>query len=184
MAYVVVVCSKCRRARGARESAKTARCPGCGRSLTLQKLRKYFRTSSLTDLAEAVGRMNAQLRGGLETCLGDRKEKGRGGTSGGEPQARGERERSSGAGEGMTEVGHVERTNGSARFREGEGVRGARLEKRVLEFLSRAGPSSAEKLAVALGEKISVAELELRLEKLKQMGLVYEPSPGKYSLVG
>ena len=71
MAYIVIVCSRCRLARGAAETAKTASCPNCGRKLQVGELRKYFRSESLDQIREAIGQLNARLKGGLDIYLED-----------------------------------------------------------------------------------------------------------------
>jgi len=200
----VVVCPKCRRARGAPEGARTARCTGCGRSLTLRKLRKYSRTDSLSELAEAVGRMNARLRGGLESYLKELAESGRPGREGesGGPGGSGRKRRvpagranrvgevaeGGGMGDGVlraptdvldaaTSTKEPARSAGSGRGR------GPRLERRIIEHLSRAGPSTAGELARALFDGASLEEIEACLERLRQSGVVYEPSHKKFALV-
>jgi hypothetical protein len=61
--YGVVVCSKCRRAKGVRIGQKTTSCQ-CGHIIDLSVARIGSRTSSARELAKAVGLENAKLRGG------------------------------------------------------------------------------------------------------------------------
>ncbi len=183
MGYVVVVCPKCRLARGASEGARATRCTRCGRSMPLKKLRKRFRTGSLSELAEAVGRINAELRGGLELYLeelsrgrakrpGGRSRPGAGAIDSPGPRCRGE------GGDSPSALKSEERPSGG-----GVAKRAHRLEREVLETLSRAGASSAEEGSEGPGGRGSLEEVERVLERLRADGAVYMPTPGRYALV-
>lgn len=63
MKYGVIVCPKCGMARGVETSRKTTSCQ-CGREIKLARTRFHFQTDSPSELAEAVGKANAALRGG------------------------------------------------------------------------------------------------------------------------
>ncbi|MFQ5883464.1 MAG: DUF5817 domain-containing protein [Thermoplasmata archaeon] len=63
--YGVVVCSRCRRARGVDLRNKTARCQ-CGKEIQLKEAKKFFESNSQREIAAAVGRLNAELSGGTE----------------------------------------------------------------------------------------------------------------------
>jgi hypothetical protein len=67
--YGVVVCSKCHYPRGVKLPVKKSKCYHCGASLNVAKLEKFFETDSESELTEAVGKLNAKLRGGLEEYL-------------------------------------------------------------------------------------------------------------------
>jgi len=62
MKYGVIVCPRCGMARGVETSRKTTTCQ-CGREIKLARVKYHFRTDSPSELAEAVGKANAALRG-------------------------------------------------------------------------------------------------------------------------
>lgn len=66
MRYGVIVCPKCRRAKGVDLSCKTTRCPGCGRVLTLKNLSVKYKTNSEDDLRRVIGLVNAENDGKAE----------------------------------------------------------------------------------------------------------------------
>lgn len=183
MAYVVIVCPKCRLARGAHEGARTTRCARCGRSLPLRKLRKYLRTGSLTELAEAVGRVNARLRGGLETYLDELAKEASGRTRGRGRTSTGGNESPQRELRGTDAVRPLPPTGVDEPGARGAARRGPMVERRVLDFLRRAGPSSPEEVAKALGGRLSLESVERVLERLRESGALYEPRRGRYTLV-
>jgi len=63
--FGVVVCPRCKRAKGVELPKKTTSCP-CGFEIRVFPSRLKYETSDARDLAEAVGRINAELRGGTE----------------------------------------------------------------------------------------------------------------------
>ena len=63
--YGVVVCSRCRKARAVDLRSKTARCQ-CGNQINLKEARKFFESSDQREVASAVGRLNAEIGGGIE----------------------------------------------------------------------------------------------------------------------
>lgn len=60
--YGVVVCTKCKNAKGVDLISKNTRCTRCGKQLSLRKLNVYFRSDSQTEIASKVGELNAKLR--------------------------------------------------------------------------------------------------------------------------
>ncbi len=60
--YGVIVCTKCRNAKGVDLISKNTRCTRCGKQLSLNKLNVYFRSDSQTEIANKVGELNARLR--------------------------------------------------------------------------------------------------------------------------
>jgi transcription initiation factor TFIIIB Brf1 subunit/transcription initiation factor TFIIB len=66
MRYGVIVCPKCRRAKGVDVSHKTTRCPCCGKVLTLKNLDIKYKTNSEEDLRRAIGLVNAENNGKIE----------------------------------------------------------------------------------------------------------------------
>ena len=161
MAYVVIVCSRCRLARGAPEHARTASCPGCGRKLRVPELKKYYRTSSLSELAEAIGQLNARLKGGLDAYLEEldgraarRKEK----LSPSHPAPQDDA--------------------GAAAPSERRPVPSSRLDRAILAFLERRGPQRLADILDGLPQRTTEDGLEKRREALGRAGLVFEPSAG------
>jgi hypothetical protein len=59
----VVVCSKCKHAKGVGLSSKTTKCTHCGTILHVKKLKIFYTTDSQKDLRYAVGRVNAEVDG-------------------------------------------------------------------------------------------------------------------------
>jgi len=164
MAYVVIVCSKCRLARGARENAKTASCPRCGRTLCLAELRKYHRAESLSELAEAIGQLNAKLKDGLGAYL---EELGK--------SRAGRRRRP-----------HAAKNASKADVDRGAGpppVPASKLDRAILAYLDLKGQGSAPTIQAGLSLKASPEQVEERLGALLRLGLVFEPVAGQYALV-
>jgi len=170
MAYVVIVCSRCRLARGAAETARTASCPRCGRKLQLSDLRKYYRSESLDQLREAIGQLNARLKGGLDVYLEDLyasvPEKAPAPKPPADPEERKERKE-------------------DARIRQmGRAVPANKLDRAIILCMMGRGPESPEELLPRLPLKCTIEQLDKRLEALRRTGLLYEPRAGKYALVG
>ena len=163
MAYVVIVCSRCRLARGAREGAKTASCSRCGRTLHLAEMRKYHRAESLSELAEAIGQLNAKLKDGLEAYLDELW------------RSRVRRQRRSGEAKGAKVEG------GPAAGP--PPVPASRLDKAILAYLDLKGQGSAQNISEGLSLKASPEQVEERLGALLRLGLVFEPVAGQYALV-
>ena len=164
MAYVVIVCSRCRLARGARETARTASCPRCGRTLHLAEMRTYHRAESLSELAEAIGQLNASLKGGLVAYLEEL---------------------------GKSRAGRRRRSEGAMSASKGDGgddagpppVPASRLDRAILAYLDIKGQGSARTIQAGLSMKASPEQVEKRLGALLRIGLVFEPVTGQYALV-
>jgi hypothetical protein len=165
MAYVVIVCSRCRLARGAPETAKTATCPGCGRKLRVQELKKYHRAESLSETAEAIGQLNAKLKGGLDAYLGDLNES----IASGRKREKMEKAPGDGA--------------AAPAAQEKPSVPAAKVDRAILSLLGRRGPQTPDMIHEALPIKTSLDHVEKRLEAMRRLGLLYEPSAGKYAIV-
>ncbi len=174
MAYVVIVCSGCRLARGAAETAKTASCPGCGRRLRVAELRKYYRSESLDQLREAIGQLNARLRGGLDAYIEDLYES--------VPDTKPGKVPAPSSPEEAAEAG--ERKEDERLKQSGRAVPANRLDRAIVMCLMGRGALTAGELLPILPVKCQPEELEKRLEALRRAGLVYEPRGGKYALVG
>jgi hypothetical protein len=63
--YGAVVCSRCRRAQAVDLRNKTARCQ-CGNQIKIKEAKRFFESSSQREVAAAVARLNAELKGGTE----------------------------------------------------------------------------------------------------------------------
>ncbi|MEM0344010.1 MAG: DUF1922 domain-containing protein [Thermoplasmata archaeon] len=74
MRYGVIVCPKCGMARGVETAKKTTTCQ-CGREIRLGRIKFHFKTDSPAELAEAVRRANAALRGGKQLSALRRRTK-------------------------------------------------------------------------------------------------------------
>jgi len=59
----VLVCPQCKQAKGVDLSSKTTKCVGCGKTLTVQKLKIFYETDSQEQLRRAIGMLNAELDG-------------------------------------------------------------------------------------------------------------------------
>ena len=169
MAYVVIVCSRCRLARGAPETAKTATCPRCGRKLRVPKLRKYYRSESLDQLREAIGQLNARLKGGLDVYLEDLcssvPEKARAPKPSVDPE-------------------ELTAKKEDARIRQmGRTVPSNKLDRAIMLCLMGRCPATSGEILPLLPMKCTIEQLERRLEALRRTGLLYEPVAGKFAFV-
>lgn len=63
--FAVVVCPRCRTAKGVNLNNKTVMCR-CGKRLRIQELKIYQRASNYKELVDAVGKVNAYLRGAIK----------------------------------------------------------------------------------------------------------------------
>jgi len=63
--FGVIVCPRCGRAKGIELPKKTTTCP-CGFEIRVHPSRVKFETSDARELAAAVGRIQAELRGGSD----------------------------------------------------------------------------------------------------------------------
>ena len=57
----VIVCPQCKQVRGVDLSSKTKKCAGCGKTLSLEKLKIFYETDSQEKLRQAIGLLNAEL---------------------------------------------------------------------------------------------------------------------------
>ncbi|MGI0148410.1 MAG: hypothetical protein ACREDF_02600, partial [Thermoplasmata archaeon] len=73
--FGIVVCPRCKRAKGVDLEKKTTTCD-CGFEIRIARSRKPFETSDARELAAAVGRIQAELHGGTkEVASADRPKK-------------------------------------------------------------------------------------------------------------
>jgi len=73
--FGVVVCPKCKKARGVVIGSARAKCPRCGHSIDLSKARIFYKTDSQAELAEAVKKMMDRLSEGIEDIDVERKRR-------------------------------------------------------------------------------------------------------------
>ena len=59
----VIVCPHCKQAKGVNLASKTTKCPRCGKTLTLKKLKIFYETDSQEKLRKAIGLINAEQNG-------------------------------------------------------------------------------------------------------------------------
>ena len=59
----VIVCPQCKQVKGVNLTSKTTKCAGCGKTLTVQKVKIYYETESQEKLRQAIGLLNAELDG-------------------------------------------------------------------------------------------------------------------------
>lgn len=170
MAYVVIVCSRCRLARGAAETAKTASCTNCGRKLFVAGLRKYYRSESLDQIREAIGQLNARLKGGLDVYLEDLYASVPDKPLGPKPPADPEELKAQKDDERVRQMGRAVPTN--------------KLDRAIILCMMGRGPATSEEVLPHLPMKCTIEQLDKRLEALRRSGLLYEPRAGKYALVG
>jgi len=73
----VIVCPQCKQVKGVDLSSKTTKCVGCGKTLTLEKLKFFYETQSQEKLRQVIGLLNAELDGksdSFKKLLYDKKE--------------------------------------------------------------------------------------------------------------
>jgi hypothetical protein len=63
MKFGVIVCPKCKSAKGVLLLHKTTRCNRCGKTLTINKLRILHKTNSESELRHSIGLINAEIEG-------------------------------------------------------------------------------------------------------------------------
>jgi hypothetical protein len=63
MSFIVIVCSKCKWARGARADSKRVKCTRCGASIDVQLARPFAHADNELELAKAVGDVNQKVMG-------------------------------------------------------------------------------------------------------------------------
>ena len=66
MRYGVIVCPKCKIAKGINLDSKTTKCVKCNKTLQIHKLRILFESSDLCSIGEYIGLVNAKNDGNYE----------------------------------------------------------------------------------------------------------------------
>jgi len=169
MGYVVVVCSRCNLAKGAPEKQKTTMCPSCGRTLHMADLKKYYHAESLPEVRDAIGRLNAKLKGGLdeytEAAAEILKRRGEPGPHSPLPPPPDEFD-------ATPPILH----DGLCKH--------SKVDSRILKFLDKKGISTPEQILQGLARSGLTTEiLEKRLNALCEGGYIFEPSVGKYKII-
>jgi len=151
--YGVVVCSRCKRAKGIRIGQKTSLCQ-CGNVIKLTAAKVKSRTNDARQLARSVGMENARLRGGREeyekAAHPPRKVKGA--------------------------HGRV------AEAAENAGNRDAKVRTVAVELSRELGTFSARDFAVVL-ISLGIPSPQKRLEELVETRFIYQPSPDRFKAV-
>ena len=66
MKFGIIVCSKCKRAKGVNLSFKTTKCIRCNKVLKISQMKLLYETNSEQQLRQKLGLINAELDGNLE----------------------------------------------------------------------------------------------------------------------
>jgi len=66
MRFGVIVCPKCKKAKGVNLSFKTTKCIRCNKTLEIKKIKILCKTDSEVELRQKLGLINAELDGNLE----------------------------------------------------------------------------------------------------------------------
>ena len=66
MKYGIVVCPKCRSAKGVILTNKTTKCNRCSKTLVFEKMRILYKTDSQQKLRSFLGLVNAEIDGKLK----------------------------------------------------------------------------------------------------------------------
>ena len=61
MRFGIIVCSKCKKAKGVSLDNKTTKCFYCGRAINLSKVKILYKTESREELQNKLGKLNAEL---------------------------------------------------------------------------------------------------------------------------
>ena len=75
MKFGVVLCPRCKTAKGIRLNTKTSRCAKCGKNIDLKKAQVLCRVNSERQLSKVVMEYNKSIMGGNEIYLEDIKSK-------------------------------------------------------------------------------------------------------------
>ena len=61
MKFGVIVCPKCKKVKGVDLTCKTTKCLQCGKVLTIDKLKIFYKTDSQQELQQVIGLLNAKF---------------------------------------------------------------------------------------------------------------------------
>ncbi|MFW6064349.1 MAG: DUF5817 domain-containing protein [Candidatus Natronoplasma sp.] len=137
--YAIIVCSRCRTPKTALLTNKTTKCHQCGKRLTLKKMKIHYRTDSKEEASWAIGRLNAEMRGGELPEKEDSEEKG--------PYVKASKE---------------------AEVADNEGERLEIISRVLSEEVGTFGIEDVEKVYELLGRK-DVDELEKKIKRLEEI---------------
>jgi ribosomal protein L37AE/L43A len=161
--FGVVICPKCHRPRGVRLKDNKSKCYHCGYTFTISKLKLFHETDSESNLAEAVGRLNAKLQGGLDEYLSflEEYENVPVGYEGLEPH---------------------KRIAAKLRYVNDQQERLEKLAQELSLELDEFEDNDIIKVLKELG--LDDIQSKRSLSALLENNIIYEPQPGKYKLVG
>lgn len=151
--YGVVVCSRCKRAKGVSLDQKTTTCQ-CGNKIILKGTRVRARTEDARELAKAIAAENARLRGGLE-----------------------EYRRVAGTPRRIGGV-HGRIVDEAAKA----GKKDEKVKAVALKLTESLGSFTAKDFVLIL-TSMGIAGPHDRLKELIELNLVYEPEPGRFKAV-
>ena len=63
MKYGVIVCPKCKKAKGINLTRKTTKCNRCNKVLIINKIKIFYKTDSEQKMRQAIGLINAKMGG-------------------------------------------------------------------------------------------------------------------------
>jgi len=66
MRFGVIVCPRCKKAKGVDLSHKTTKCIRCNKVIIIKKIKIIYQTNSEAELRNALGLINAELDGNLK----------------------------------------------------------------------------------------------------------------------
>ncbi|MCK4902543.1 MAG: hypothetical protein KAS76_04225 [Thermoplasmatales archaeon] len=66
MKYGIIVCPKCKSAKGVILTNKTTKCNRCSKTLVFEKMRILYKTDSQQKLRSSLGLVNAEIDGKLK----------------------------------------------------------------------------------------------------------------------
>jgi hypothetical protein len=69
MSFIVIICSKCKWARGARTDSKRVKCTRCGATIDVRLARPFAHANNELELAKAVGDVNQKVMGKGKTTI-------------------------------------------------------------------------------------------------------------------
>lgn len=153
--YGVVVCPRCKKAKGVDLKQKTTAC-ACGFEIHVAPARVRARTANVRELPGLVGHVSAELAGGLEAYEQDAAPKRR------------------------VRIRDVHARVAAAVPKQGE--RGVRIRAAALGLTRELQVFTAEDWSRVL-EDLGIPKAEAALESLVKATVVYEPKPGFYRSV-
>ena len=65
MKFGVIACPNCKKVKGVDLSYKSSKCLHCGKLLTIEHLKIFYKTNSQEKLRQVIGKINAEFDGNL-----------------------------------------------------------------------------------------------------------------------